>query len=166
MLESTISGTPRFATFPTDPDSTQMSYPSMWAMRADNGSKMFAARVHVGLASTLRNRSRTWDIVCTSSMSGLSVSVNHLMRRQWLKAPMVDTPAYNVTSSRLKSQELDYCSALASLPTQGRTMCHPPNGEAGAHQLRPPPQGLLRGPHGRPPAGSAALDRASRRRRK
>src|SRR5262245_3471408 len=81
MLESTISGTPRFATFPTDPDSTQTSYPSRWAMRADNGSKMFAARVHVGLASTLRNRSQTWDIVYTSSMNGLYVSVHHLMGR-------------------------------------------------------------------------------------
>src|SRR5215510_16263603 len=108
MLESTISGTPRFATFPTDPESTQTSYPSMWAMRADNGSKIFAARVHAGLASTLRNRSRTWDMVCTSSMGGLCIGVNHLMGRQWLKTPMADTPAYNVGSSRLKSQDLDY----------------------------------------------------------
>ena len=48
----------------------------------------------MGLASTLRNRSRTWDIVCTSSMSGFTVSVNHLMGRQWLKARMAYTPAY------------------------------------------------------------------------
>src|SRR4029450_2781338 len=109
MLESTMSGTARFATLPTDPDSTQTSYPRMWEMRADRGSKIFAARVQVGLASTLRNRSRTWDIVCTSSMNGLYVSVNHLMGRPWLKAPMADTPAHNsVESSRVQSQELDY----------------------------------------------------------
>ena len=79
---------------------------------------------------------------------------------------MADPPASNVESSRLNSQKLDYCSALASLPIQGRTICHRPNGEAGAFQLRPPLQGPPRGPRGRPPAISVALDSASQRRRK
>src|SRR5438128_10156665 len=111
MLESTRSGTARFATFPTDPDSTQTSYPTMWAMRADNGSKIFAARVHVGLASTLRNRSRTWDIVCTSSTTGLCMREDHLMGRKALNVCMSETHAYRVESRRLQSQELDYCRA-------------------------------------------------------
>src|SRR5918999_2199434 len=34
----------------------------MWAIRADNGSKMLAASVQVGRARTLRNCSRTRDI--------------------------------------------------------------------------------------------------------
>src|SRR5438093_1339324 len=35
----------------------------MWAMRADRGSKMLAATVHVGRESTWRNRSRACDIM-------------------------------------------------------------------------------------------------------
>src|SRR5215831_20765904 len=62
MLDSTISGTPRFATLPTEPDSTHTWYPSMSAIRADKGSKIFAARVHIEAESTLRNRSRARDI--------------------------------------------------------------------------------------------------------
>src|SRR5262245_55129159 len=35
-------------------------------MRADNGSKILAARVHAGPASTRRNRSRAMDMITTS----------------------------------------------------------------------------------------------------
>src|SRR5262249_52573718 len=62
MLDSTISGTPRFDALPTEPDSTHTSYPSMSAIRAERGSKIFAARTHVGPEMTLRNRSRARDI--------------------------------------------------------------------------------------------------------
>src|SRR5512134_3477408 len=62
MLDSTISGTPRFAALPTEPDSTHTSYPSMSASRAERGSKIFAARTHVASEMTLRNRSRARDI--------------------------------------------------------------------------------------------------------
>ena len=62
MLDSTISGTPRFAALPTEPDSTHTWYPSMSAIRADKGSKIFAARTHVEPEITLRNRSRARDI--------------------------------------------------------------------------------------------------------
>ena len=65
MLERTISGTPRFATLPTEPERTQISYPSIWAMRADNGSKILAASVQVSLEITCRNLSRATDM-CAS----------------------------------------------------------------------------------------------------
>src|SRR5215475_7187431 len=62
MLDSTISGTPRFAALPTEPDSTHTSYPSISAIRAERGSKIFAASTHVEPEMTLRNRSRARDI--------------------------------------------------------------------------------------------------------
>src|SRR6478735_3160507 len=50
----TRSGAARLDALPTDPDSTRSSYPAISAMRADNGSKMFAARVTLGLPSSAR----------------------------------------------------------------------------------------------------------------
>src|SRR5207244_8899907 len=46
----------------TDADSTPDSYTSMSARRADNGSKIFAARTHVEPEITPRNRSWARDI--------------------------------------------------------------------------------------------------------
>ena len=82
MLVSTPSGTPKFATFPTEPERTQTSYSSMWAMRADSGSKMFAAKVQVPFASTCRNFSRATDMTATSFLLGSVLdSLNHTLRR-------------------------------------------------------------------------------------
>src|SRR5262245_48713740 len=48
----------------------------MWAMRADNGSKMLAATVQVGCDSTWRNRSRACDIWCPPSPLGSCAQSN------------------------------------------------------------------------------------------
>ena len=66
MLERTMSGTPRLATLPTEPESTQTWYPRLSAMRADSGSKILAAREQLDPASTLRNFSLTRDTAATS----------------------------------------------------------------------------------------------------
>ena len=68
ILERTISGTPRLATFPTEPESTQTSYSNICAMRADSGSNMLAAKVQVSRDIICRNFSRATDMCTTSSV--------------------------------------------------------------------------------------------------
>jgi hypothetical protein len=57
--------------------------PRIWVMRADNGSKMLAARVQVGLASTRRNRSCAWDIVSSSQLQATSWSSSPAALPRW-----------------------------------------------------------------------------------
>src|SRR5262245_18722521 len=70
-VEMTRSGAARFDALPTDPDSTRSSYPTIWAMRADSGSKMFAARVGVCFRSNARNISFFLDMLWLPFRLGL-----------------------------------------------------------------------------------------------
>src|SRR5688572_414658 len=53
-VETTMSGAARLDALPTDPDKTRRSYPTIWAMRAESGSKILPARVTAGFSSSAR----------------------------------------------------------------------------------------------------------------